>query len=131
MPMKDWQFTSHDGTFVVHSLDPELFESEDVWEARLRKVGYFWAAIPEVAGPPFAMVPEFINDASFWKLAAKPFQTFSLNSDFAFEVAFLRVALEPTDCVEIAVVAVKNNAVHSALFAVANCFEDSPLVVIG
>lgn len=131
MPMKDWQFTSHDGTFVVHSLDAELFESEDVWEARLRKVGYFWAAIPEVAGPPFAMVPEFVDDASFWELAAEPFQSFSLDSDFAFEVAFLRVALEPTDCVEIAVVAVKNNAVHPALFAVFDCFEDSPLVVIG
>lgn len=120
--MKDWEFTSHDGTFVVHRHDSQFFEAENVFESRLRKVGYFWGVLPEVGGKSFVVVAEFEYDSRVWELTSEPGKSLSLNLDFTFEIAFLRVAVEPGDRIEVAVVPVYDKRIWLARFAEFNCF---------
>lgn len=120
--MKDWEFTGHDGTFVVHRLDTELLEAENVFESRLRKVGYFWGVLPEVGCESFVVVAEFEYDSRLWELGSQPGKSLSLNPDFTFEIAFIRVAVEPGDRVEVAVVPVYDKRIWLARFAEFNCF---------
>lgn len=129
--VEDWEFTGQDRTFVVHRLDTELFEAENVFESRLRKVGYFWGVLPEVVGKSFVVITEFEYDSRFWELISQPGKTLALNPDFTFEIAFLRVAVESGDCVEVAVVPVYDKRIWLARFAEFDCFQNCPFIVVG